>query len=181
MKKYLRNLACAVAGVLVAMIPTQAVQAAPLPGPAFHPVEQTVIGSDDGVIKVAHKTRAKRAKRRFTRKSYRRHHRRFHKRYHPRRPHYRKAHRRFHRHYRRKHKGPRIYIGVYPNYYDPFYYSPRYYDPYYYEPRYRHRMSCNRAKRIVRRHGYRRVRAYDAAARCMASVPSTKDVDTRSG
>jgi len=85
----------------------------------------------------------------------------------------------------------RVHIGVgiggygYGPYYDPYYgYGPFYghrYGPYYggyyggyypgpryYVPR-RHyrgrRISCKRAKRIVRNHGYRRVRARDCSGR----------------
>ncbi len=69
----------------------------------------------------------------------------------------------------------RVHIGVYPygGYGYPPYYGGGYYpDPYYgggyypprrrYAPTYRpRRISCRRAIRIVRNHGYRRVRARD--------------------
>jgi len=57
--------------------------------------------------------------------------------------------------------GPGYGYGGYGPYYGPGYYAPR---PYYYAPRraYRgRRISCQRAKRIVRNHGYHRVRARD--------------------
>jgi len=65
--------------------------------------------------------------------------------------------------------GPGYGYGGYGPYYGPGYYGPGYYNPrpYYgghYAPRraYRgRRISCKRAKRIVRNHGYHRVRARD--------------------
>lgn len=131
------------------------------------PDQVTTVDEDaSAVVKVGHKQRAgkKRAgkkRRKFNKRSYRRHHRKFHKRYNPRQRRYKKGHRRFHRHYKRRHSGPKIYLDINPGYYDPFYYTPRYYDPYYDGPPYRTRLSCDRARRIVRRHGYRRVRTND--------------------
>lgn len=119
--------------------------------------------------KVAHKRRARRGDARAKQRTYRRHHRRFHQRYRRDRKHYRRAHRRFHRHYGRRHRDG-IYIGIYP-YYDPWFYSPRHYDPFYDYPYYGYtyddepRLSCKRVRRLLRRHGYRKLRAYDCKGR----------------
>lgn len=138
--------------------------ASTLPGPLqpeFSDQISVEVEESAAVIKVGHRKGQRVKGRKARNRTYRRHHRKFHKRYHPRRRHYRKGHRRFHRHYRRRHSGPRIYFDFYPGYYDPYHYSPHHYDPYYYGPPYRSRISCKRARRLVRRHGYHRVRAYD--------------------
>ena len=119
------------------------------------------VGDGAGVVKVGHRKGTRVKGRKAKTRTYRRHHRKFHKRYHPRNRHYRKAHKRFHRHYRRRHSGPKIQVDIYTGYYDPYHYSPYHYDPYYYGPPYRSRLSCKRVRRIVARHGYHRVRAYD--------------------
>jgi hypothetical protein len=120
---------------------------------------------DDVVTYVGHRDKKVQRSRRAARKTYRRHHRKFHQRYSPRAKNYDRAHRKFHRHYRRKHNRPKLRIDIYPPYYDPYYYNPYYRDPYYYGPTYRHRISCDRARRILRSHGYRRIRAYDCKGR----------------
>ena len=59
-----------------------------------------------------------------------------------------------------------IGIGV-PGYYGPGYYAPGYYAPGYYGPVYGgpvyRRISCRHARRIIRRHGYYRIRARDCS------------------
>ncbi|NNE21736.1 MAG: hypothetical protein HKN11_03925 [Rhizobiales bacterium] len=126
-------------------------------------LDRAPVAVEDGavVIRVGHRKATRAQGRKTKSRTYRRHHRKFHKRYHPRKRHYRKAHKRFHRHYRRRHSGPKIRVDIYTGYYDPYHYSPHYNDPYYYGPPYRSRLICKRARRIVRRHGYHRVRAYD--------------------
>jgi len=126
-------------------------------------LDKMPVADEDGatVVKVAHRKTVRTKRRTFKRRSYHRHHRKFHKRYRPGKRHYRKAHKRFHRHYRRRHSGPKIHVDIYTGYYDPYHYSPHYYDPYYYGPPYRSRLSCKRVRRIVARHGYHRLRAYD--------------------
>lgn len=59
---------------------------------------------------------------------------------------------------------PGYYGGYAPGYYSPGYYGGGYYAPRprYYAPR-RGRISCRRARRIVRNHGYYRVRAIDCS------------------
>lgn len=54
---------------------------------------------------------------------------------------------------------PGVYAPYAPGYYGG-YYAPR---PYYYAPRRYGRISCGAARRIVRRHGYYRVRAVDCS------------------
>ena len=88
---------------------------------------------------------------------YRTQHRHFHSRYRPHQRHFDRAHRRFHRHVGRPHRGP-VYYGWYWDYYDPFFYDPYFYDPYYY---YTTRITCDSARRLLRGHGYRNVKAYD--------------------
>lgn len=60
------------------------------------------------------------------------------------------------RNYRHRHNDFGIYLG-----FNPYYYDPYYYDSYYYPTVRRHRLSCSAVKRILRRHGYHSVRAYD--------------------
>lgn len=122
---------------------------------------------DVPVLKVAHKSRRHGGLDKGLtqgRRVYRRHHRRFHKRYNPRHKNYPRSHRRFHRHYGRRHRSPGFTFRIYPGY-DPFYYNPYYYDPYYdapyVTPRGYNRLSCARVRALLRRHGYRHVRAYD--------------------
>ncbi len=128
------------------------------------------------VEKVAHKTpRRGKVKQRNRRQKNikrraKRHHKRFHQRYNKRQKGYKRAHRRFHKHYRRPHRRSGVTIRIYPNY-DPYRYNPYVYDPYYDAPFYsapsidRTRLSCQRVRRILRHHGYRRVRAYDCSGR----------------
>ncbi|WP_119388864.1 hypothetical protein [Taklimakanibacter lacteus] len=120
-----------------------------------HPLEAQVPETlDAGIFLVAHKMRRLKF-------SYGSHHQRFHKRYHPKQKRYRSAHRRFHRHHRHRHNGPDVYWGWRsPLYYDPFYYDPYLYDPYYYDSL---SISCADARRLLRRQGYRNVRAYDCS------------------
>lgn len=172
----MRKIMCLAAGVvLVAAVlfgASSPSTASTLQGPLQPEISDQISDAVEdaaAIIKVGHRKRMRAEGRKGPRvkgrkaknRTYRRHHRKFHKRYQPRRRHYRKAHRRFHRHYRRRHSGPKIYFDFYSGYYDPYHYSPHYYDPYYNGPPYRSRLSCKRARRVVRRHGYHRVKAYD--------------------
>jgi hypothetical protein len=92
-------------------------------------------------------------------------HHRFHQRYRPNRPGFDEAHRRFHHHHHRPHAGPIIRFGFLYDYYDPYYYDPYYFDPYWYPPHQVVKLSCSSAGRLLRKHGYRNVKAYDCAGR----------------
>ena len=67
-------------------------------------------------------------------------------------------------HRRRRGSRGSVDVFIWPPFfgYDPYYYDP-YYDPYYAPRRryYRSRISCKRARNLVRRRGYHRLRAYD--------------------
>jgi hypothetical protein len=107
-----------------------------------------------GIVLVAHKMRRLKF-------DYGSHHQKFHQRYRPRQEYYGWAHRRFHKHYHHRHNGPDIYLSWrYSFFYDPFYYDPYLYDPYYYDTL---SISCADARRLLRRQGYRNVRAYDCS------------------
>lgn len=81
------------------------------------------------------------------------------------RPHWKEAHR-FHK---RSHSRRNVRLRFYPGYYDPFYRDPFYYDPFYHEPYYGwvdtpdyiDRLTCKQAIAVLRRHGYRNVKAFD--------------------
>ncbi len=119
------------------------------------------VGLDGRVVKVAHKT-PRRAK---AKKRNRRHHKRLQKRYRKKKAH-KRAHRRSHKRYRRRHRRTGVTIQINPGY-SPYRYNPYYYDPYYVAPYYsapstrRARLSCARVRNLLRRRGYRSVRAYD--------------------
>ncbi len=122
------------------------------------------------LVEIGHRKKRASGGRKARKRQYRRHHKKFHKRYRPRQRNYGRAHRNFHKHYRRKHNGPTFYFGFSDGYYDPFYYDPWYRDPYYYGPPYRSRLTCARVRRIVRRHGYRRIRAIDCKGKVYAFI-----------
>lgn len=62
--------------------------------------------------------------------------------------------------YGRKHRHRYNDFGIYFGF-NPYSYDPYFYDPYYYPTVRRHNLSCSAVKRILRRQGYRSVRAYD--------------------
>jgi len=87
---------------------------------------------------------------------------------------HKRHHRRHYRPYRRRHRDG-LYFGTY-RYYDPWFYGPYYYAPYHYDPFYDYpyygytyddapRLSCKRVRRLLRRQGYRKLRAYDCKGR----------------
>ena len=110
--------------------------------------------------------RARKAERRARRAERRGDRRRDKARRHDRRKHAHKRHRHKHkRHRRHRSFGYYGYGGFYPYFpYDRYDYYGGYdygsYDPYY-EPRRRTRISCKRARKKLRRNGYRKMRAYD--------------------
>lgn len=119
------------------------------------------VGPDRRAVKAAHKT-PRRVK---AKKRNRRHHKRLHKRYRKNKAH-KRAYRRSHKRYRRRNRSTGVTIQIYPRYspyrYNPYYYDPYYVAPYYAYPRTRHvRLSCARVRNLLRRRGYRSIRAYD--------------------
>ena len=109
-------------------------------------------GSQVTITKVSDKRRARRGDARAKRRTHRRHHRRYG---------------------RRQRDG--LYIGTYRSY-NPWFYGPSYYAPYHYDPFYDYpyygytyddspRLSCKRVRRLLRRQGYRKPRAYDCKGR----------------
>jgi hypothetical protein len=98
---------------------------------------------------------------------YQEQHEKFHERYHPKQRHFGEAHNRFHNLYHRRHRGPLIRFRFYypGDYYDPSYYDPFFYDPYYDLPPYREKLSCERARGLLRHNGYRNVKALDCGGR----------------